>query len=60
VWAIASGFDRAVLQWKPSLLMSPAIVGDLIDRLASAMAAARHQSYPAPIRRPRGDVLPRA
>lgn len=41
VWAIFSALDPSVLQFKPGLLMSPDLVDELLERLESAVAAAR-------------------
>jgi acetylornithine/succinyldiaminopimelate/putrescine aminotransferase len=53
VWAIASGFDQSVLQFKPPLVMAPETVGDVVERLVAAMAVAREQDYAVVRRRPR-------
>jgi acetylornithine/succinyldiaminopimelate/putrescine aminotransferase len=41
VWAIASGFDQAVLQFKPGLLFEDSDVDLVLERLADALAAAK-------------------
>lgn len=41
VWAIFSSLDPSVLQFKPGLLVDAALVGDVLDRLDDALAAAR-------------------
>jgi acetylornithine/succinyldiaminopimelate/putrescine aminotransferase len=40
VWAIFSTLDPRVLQYKPGVLMSDELTGDLLDRTAEAVAAA--------------------
>ncbi len=41
VWAIFSTLDPRVLQFKPGLLMTPDLCGELLDRVAVAIGAAR-------------------
>jgi len=41
VWAIFSTLDPRVLQFKPGLLISPSMCADVLDRLTTAVAAAR-------------------
>jgi hypothetical protein len=41
VWAIFSTLDPQVLQFKPGLLMTPDLCGELLDRVAAGIAAAR-------------------
>jgi acetylornithine/succinyldiaminopimelate/putrescine aminotransferase len=41
VWAIFSTLDPRVLQFKPGLLVTPALAGEILERLAAAVAAAR-------------------
>ena len=41
VWAIFSTLDPRVLQFKPGLLMTPELVDDLLDRVATGIARAR-------------------
>jgi acetylornithine/succinyldiaminopimelate/putrescine aminotransferase len=50
VWAIASGFDQSVLQFKPGLLMDGETVDDVLDRLELALARARDVDRPVPRR----------
>lgn len=50
VWAIASGFDHSVLQWKPGLLLELDEVGPIVDRLADAVASAKGHDYRVPRR----------
>jgi acetylornithine/succinyldiaminopimelate/putrescine aminotransferase len=40
VWAIFSTLDPRVLQFKPGLLMTPALVDELLERVAEAVPAA--------------------
>lgn len=37
VWAMFSGFDTSVLQWKPGLLVDAAFCDDLLERLDAAL-----------------------
>jgi acetylornithine/succinyldiaminopimelate/putrescine aminotransferase len=41
VWAIFSTLDPRVLQFKPGLLLTPALAEELLDRVAVAVAGAR-------------------
>jgi acetylornithine/succinyldiaminopimelate/putrescine aminotransferase len=41
VWAIFSTLDPRVLQFKPGLLMTPELVDELLDRVATGIARAR-------------------
>jgi acetylornithine/succinyldiaminopimelate/putrescine aminotransferase len=50
VWAIASGFDQSVLQFKPGLLMDERTAEDVLDRLERALALARDVDRPVPRR----------
>ncbi len=50
VWAIASGFDQAVLQFKPGLLLDDADVDLILERLADALAEAKDVDRPVPRR----------
>ena len=52
VWAIASGYDESVLQFKPGLLLEPGAVGDVLDRFCSALEVAREQDYEIVRRQP--------
>jgi acetylornithine/succinyldiaminopimelate/putrescine aminotransferase len=38
VWAIFSTLDPRVLQFKPGLLMSPELVGEVLGRMADGIA----------------------
>ena len=51
VWAIFSTLDPRVLQFKPGLLMTPALVDDLLDRVATAVARARDAAVVGTVRR---------
>ena len=50
VWAIASGFDQSVLQFKPGLLLEDALVTSVLERLETALARARDTNRPVPSR----------
>jgi acetylornithine/succinyldiaminopimelate/putrescine aminotransferase len=50
VWAIASGFDQSVLQFKPGLLMDEQTTSDVLDRLELALARAKDLDRPVPRR----------
>lgn len=50
VWAIASGFDQSVLQFKPGLLMDADIVAEVLDRLERALERAKEVDRPVPRR----------
>ncbi len=50
VWAIASGFDQSVLQFKPGLLLSEPDLDLVLERLADALAAAKDADRPVPRR----------
>lgn len=50
VWAIASGFDQSVLQFKPGLLMDDLTVDTVLERLANALEAAKEVNRPVPSR----------
>jgi putrescine aminotransferase len=50
VWAIASGFDQSVLQFKPGLLLEDALLTSVLERLESALARARDTNRPVPSR----------
>ena len=50
VWAIASGFDQAVLQFKPGLLLDDADVDLILERLADALVEAKNVDRPVPRR----------
>lgn len=50
VWAIASGFDQSVLQFKPGLLMDADTVDVVLDRLEQALERAKDVDRPVPRR----------
>jgi putrescine aminotransferase len=50
VWAIASGFDQSVLQFKPGLLMDEPTVDVVLDRLELALVRAKDVDRPVPRR----------
>lgn len=50
VWAIASGFDQSVLQFKPGLLLDDALADMVLERLEAALAAAKDVDRPVPSR----------
>jgi acetylornithine/succinyldiaminopimelate/putrescine aminotransferase len=52
VWAIASGFDQSVLQFKPGLLMDDDLADTVLDRLATALDRAKDADRPVPRRHP--------
>jgi putrescine aminotransferase len=41
VWAIFSSLDKRVLQWKPGLLLSAEMCGEILERFDAAMPRAR-------------------
>jgi acetylornithine/succinyldiaminopimelate/putrescine aminotransferase len=52
VWAIFSTLDPQVLQFKPGLLMTPDLCGELLDRVAVAIGAAHRDAGAAGGRKP--------
>jgi acetylornithine/succinyldiaminopimelate/putrescine aminotransferase len=50
VWAIASGFDQSVLQFKPGLLMDEGTAHTVLDRLELALHRAKDVDRPVPRR----------
>jgi putrescine aminotransferase len=56
VWAIASGFDQSVLQFKPGLLLDDADLDLVLERLADALASAKDVDRPVPQRHGRGSA----
>jgi acetylornithine/succinyldiaminopimelate/putrescine aminotransferase len=50
VWAIASGFDQSVLQFKPGLLMDGETANVVLDRLEVALDRAKDVDRPVPRR----------
>jgi hypothetical protein len=59
VWAIASGFDQSVLQFKPGLLLDDALIDTVLDRLEVALARAKDVDRPVPSRHVRAKPTPR-
>lgn len=53
VWAIASGFDQSVLQFKPGLLLDDALADTVLERLEVALGRAKEADRPVPSRHPR-------
>ena len=53
VWAIASGFDQAVLQFKPGLLLDDSDLDLILERLGDALACAKDVDRPVPRRHQR-------
>jgi acetylornithine/succinyldiaminopimelate/putrescine aminotransferase len=43
VWAMFSGFDASVLQWKPGLLVDDAWIDQALERFETAISAVEHQ-----------------
>jgi acetylornithine/succinyldiaminopimelate/putrescine aminotransferase len=50
VWAIASGFDQSVLQFKPGLLLDDAAADVALERLEEALARVKDVDRPVPKR----------
>jgi acetylornithine/succinyldiaminopimelate/putrescine aminotransferase len=50
VWAIASGFDQSVLQFKPGLLLDDADLDLVLERLTAALESAKDVDRPVPRR----------
>jgi acetylornithine/succinyldiaminopimelate/putrescine aminotransferase len=59
VWAIASGFDQSVLQFKPGLLLDGALADTVLERLEAALDAAKDINRPVPSRHVRTKPVPR-
>lgn len=53
VWAIASGFDQSVLQFKPGLLLDESLADTVLERLETALERAKDVDRPVPSRHPR-------
>ena len=53
VWAIASGFDQSVLQFKPGLLLDDDLVDSVLERLEAGLVRAKDVDRPVPSRHPR-------
>jgi acetylornithine/succinyldiaminopimelate/putrescine aminotransferase len=47
IWAIFSSLDKRVLQWKPGLLLTPELCGEIMDRFEAAMKRARELMHGA-------------
>ncbi|MDQ6730623.1 MAG: aminotransferase class III-fold pyridoxal phosphate-dependent enzyme [Actinomycetota bacterium] len=50
VWAIASGFDQSVLQFKPGLLLDDALTDSVLERLELALRRAKEVDRAVPSR----------
>jgi acetylornithine/succinyldiaminopimelate/putrescine aminotransferase len=50
VWAIASGFDQSVLQFKPGLLLEDSDLDLILERLLEALVTAKDVDRPVPRR----------
>jgi acetylornithine/succinyldiaminopimelate/putrescine aminotransferase len=50
LWAIASGFDQSVLQFKPGLLLTDGEVDESLELLAEGLRRAREVNRPVPRR----------
>lgn len=59
VWAIASGFDQSVLQFKPGLLLDDALADSVLERLESALERAKDVDRPVPSRHVRAKPIQR-
>ena len=55
VWAIFSTLDPRVLQFKPGILLAPALCEELLDRTEVAIAQGLGRAWPRPARRDLGD-----
>ncbi|MGI9117026.1 MAG: aspartate aminotransferase family protein [Gaiellales bacterium] len=53
LWAIASGYDQSVLQFKPGLLLTDAEVDRSLELLAAGLARAKEADRPVPSRHPK-------
>jgi acetylornithine/succinyldiaminopimelate/putrescine aminotransferase len=53
VWAIASGFDQSVLQFKPGLLLDDQLADSVLERLEAALERAKDVDRPVPSRHSR-------
>lgn len=53
LWAIASGYDQSVLQFKPGLLLTDAEVDRSLELLRAGLALAKNANRPVPSRHPR-------
>ena len=52
LWAIASGYDQSVLQFKPGLLLTDAEVDRSLELLAEGLRRAKEADRPVPSRHP--------
>jgi acetylornithine/succinyldiaminopimelate/putrescine aminotransferase len=59
VWAIASGFDQSVLQFKPGLLLDDPLADTVLERLEAALDRAKDVNRPVPSRHVRTKPVPR-
>jgi acetylornithine/succinyldiaminopimelate/putrescine aminotransferase len=59
VWAIASGFDQSVLQFKPGLLLDDPLADTVLERLSDALERAKDVDRPVPSRHVRSDSVSR-
>ena len=53
LWAIASGYDQSVLQFKPGLLLTDAEVDRSLELLRAGLALAKNADRPVPSRHPK-------
>ena len=53
LWAIASGYDQSVLQFKPGLLLTDAEVDRSLELLRAGLARAKDVDRPVPSRHPK-------
>ena len=53
LWAIASGYDQSVLQFKPGLLLTDAEVDRSLELLAAGLGRAKEADRPVPSRHPK-------
>ena len=53
LWAIASGYDQSVLQFKPGLLLTNAEVDRSLELLRAGLALAKNADRPVPSRHPK-------
>ena len=53
LWAIASGFDQSVLQFKPGLLLDDATIDESLELLADGLRRAKDVDRPVPRRHAR-------
>ena len=57
VWAIASGFDQSVLQFKPGLLLDDGLADTVLERLEAALGRAKDVDRPVPSRHVRAKPI---